>query len=172
MSYYGAIVAASLDGVIGVNNTLPWHSPKDLKRFKDSTVGKTLVMGRKTWESLPPKSRPLPDRTNIILTRDKTYKAEGAIVLHSVEEVDTYQKEHNCFIWVIGGAEIYALFESRIDVIQLTEVHVELGKGTKFPINLKDGNWEASALPFTVFYENNGKLQFSVWGIHRVDPSF
>jgi len=101
------IFARARNGVIGHNNTLPWHLPEDLAHFKQTTLGQPVVMGRKTWESLPPKFRPLPGRTNIVVTRQTDWHAEGALVAHSIEEA-----LHHCAadaqVWVIGGAEVYA----------------------------------------------------------------
>ena len=81
------IVAVAENGVIGVNGALPWHIPEDLKRFKALTLGKPMIMGRKTWDSLP--RRPLPGRTNIVVTRDNAFRAEGALIVHSVKEALT-----------------------------------------------------------------------------------
>jgi dihydrofolate reductase len=101
------IFARARHGVIGHNNTLPWHLPEDLAHFKQTTLGQPVVMGRKTWESLPPKFRPLPGRTNIVVTRQTDWHAEGAVVAHSMEEA-IKQCPANAQVWVIGGAEVYA----------------------------------------------------------------
>ena len=101
------IFARSRRGVIGHNNTLPWHLPEDLAHFKQTTLGQPVVMGRKTWESLPPKFRPLPGRTNIVVTRQTNWLAEGAVVAHSIEEA-LKQCPTDAQVWVIGGAEVYA----------------------------------------------------------------
>src|SRR3569832_1343705 len=95
------IVAVAENGVIGVNGGLPWHIPEDLKRFKALTLGKPTIMGRKTWDSLPKK--PLPGRTNIVVTRDKSFRADGALVAHSVKESLTLaEREQPAEIMVIG----------------------------------------------------------------------
>ena len=101
------IFARARNGVIGKDNTLPWHLPEDLAHFKQTTLGQPVVMGRKTWESLPPKFRPLPGRTNIVVTRQQGWHAEGASVVHSIEEALTLCP-HESQVWVIGGAEVYA----------------------------------------------------------------
>ena len=101
------IFARARNGVIGKDNTLPWYLPEDLAHFKQTTLGQPVVMGRKTWESLPPKFRPLPGRTNIVVTRQSGWQAEGALVAHTLEEA----LEHcpaDPQVWVIGGAEVYA----------------------------------------------------------------
>ena len=101
------IFARARNGVIGHNNTLPWHLPEDLAHFKQTTLGQPVVMGRKTWESLPPKFRPLPGRTNIVVTRQTHWHAEGAVVAHSIEAALQHCPA-DAQVWVIGGAEVYA----------------------------------------------------------------
>ena len=101
------IFARARNGVIGQHNTLPWHLPEDLAHFKKTTLGQPVVMGRKTWESLPPKFRPLPGRTNIVVTRQKDWHAEGAVVAYSLEEAVQHCPA-DAQVWVIGGAEVYA----------------------------------------------------------------
>jgi len=100
------IFARAANGVIGHHNTLPWHLPEDMAHFKRTTLGCPVIMGRKTWDSLPPKFRPLPGRLNVVVTRQADWQAEGALCAHSLAEacglcpVDSDA-------WVIGGAEIY-----------------------------------------------------------------
>ena len=101
------IFAQSRNGVIGVNDTLPWHLPEDLAHFKKSTLGCPVIMGRKTWDSLPPKFRPLPGRLNIVITRQTDWLANGAQVAHSLQAACALCPAQSD-AWVIGGAEIYA----------------------------------------------------------------
>jgi dihydrofolate reductase len=101
------IFARARNGVIGKDNTLPWHLPEDLAHFKQTTFGQPVLMGRKTWESLPPKFRPLPGRTNIVVTRQTNWHAEGAVVAHSIEDAVQHCPPDSQ-VWVIGGAEVYA----------------------------------------------------------------
>jgi dihydrofolate reductase len=101
------IFARARNGVIGKDNTLPWHLPEDLAHFKHTTLGQPVVMGRKTWESLPPQFRPLPGRTNIVVTRQTHWQAVGAVVAHSLEEAMQLCPA-DAQVWVIGGAEVYA----------------------------------------------------------------
>ena len=112
-------LARADNGVIGRDGKLPWHLPADLKRFKAQTLGRPMVMGRKTFESFP---APLPGRRHIVLTRDRGWSAEGAEVAHSVEEALALAGDD---VAVIGGAEVFALFLDRADRIELTEVHAE-----------------------------------------------
>ena len=100
-------VAVARNGVIGVHNALPWRLKSDMALFKRLTMGKPVIMGRKTWDSLPPKFRPLPGRLNVVVTRQTDWHAEGAVVAHSLPQAMTLCPE-GTDAWVIGGAEIYA----------------------------------------------------------------
>jgi dihydrofolate reductase len=115
------IFARSRNGVIGKDNALPWHLPEDLAHFKRTTLGCPVIMGRKTWDSLPPRFRPLPGRTNIVLTRDVAWSTEGALRASSIDEALTHCAEASD-AWVIGGAEIYALALSRASSVVVTEI--------------------------------------------------
>jgi dihydrofolate reductase len=108
------------NGVIGSRSSLPWRIPADMRRFKALTIGKPCIMGRKTWESLPKK--PLPSRTNIVVTRDKAFRADGAIVAHSLDEA-LAQFPDSAEVMVIGGAEIYQAALAHAHRVELTEVH-------------------------------------------------
>lgn len=117
-------VAVSRNGVIGDQGGLPWRLPSDLKRFKAMTIGKPLIMGRKTWDSLPRK--PLPGRPNIVVTRKQGFAAPGAEVVSSVDEALVAAKRHGgAEIAVIGGAEIFSQLMNRADRLYLTEVDLE-----------------------------------------------
>jgi len=116
------IVARADNGVIGADGGLPWRLPDDLKRFKHLTLGKPCIMGRRTWESLPKK--PLPGRTNIVVTRNPSFVAEGARVVHSFgEAIMLAASENPPEIMVIGGADIFAAALPRAARVHLTEVH-------------------------------------------------
>jgi dihydrofolate reductase len=101
------IFARAANGVIGHNNTLPWHLPEDMAHFKRTTLGCPVIMGRKTWDSLPPRFRPLPGRLNVVVTRQADWQAEGALCAHSLSEAVALCPVDSD-AWVIGGAEIYA----------------------------------------------------------------
>ena len=101
------IFARASNGVIGRDGQLPWHLPEDLAHFKRTTLGCPVIMGRKTWDSLPPKFRPLPGRLNIVVTRQPHWQAEGAVRAGSLAEALAACAD-NADAWVIGGAEIYA----------------------------------------------------------------
>lgn len=101
------IFARARNGVIGQRNSLPWHLPEDLAHFKRSTLGCPVIMGRKTWDSLPGRFRPLPGRPNVVVTRQRGWQAQGAQVAHSLQEAcDLCPPDSTA--WVIGGAELYA----------------------------------------------------------------
>lgn len=123
------IAAISNNGVIGKNNSLPWHLPEDLRKFKRETVGNTVVMGRKTWESLPTK--PLPGRQNIVVTRNPCYHAAGAEVVPSIEAAVNISEHEKVFI--IGGSELYAHAIELADVLSITEIHASVDGDTFFP---------------------------------------
>jgi dihydrofolate reductase len=101
------IFARAANGVIGHNNTLPWHLPEDLAHFKRTTLGCPVIMGRKTWDSLPPKFRPLPGRLNVVVTRQTDWQAPGAVCAHALPDALALCPPDND-AWVIGGAEMYA----------------------------------------------------------------
>ena len=115
------ILARAANNVIGHNAAMPWHLPEDMARFKRLTQGWPVIMGRKTWDSLPPKFRPLPNRTNIVITRQPGWAQTGAEVTSSFQDALTLcgsAKE----VWVIGGAQIYALAEPFAHRVEVTEI--------------------------------------------------
>jgi dihydrofolate reductase len=118
------IYARARNGVIGHNNQLPWHLPEDLAHFKKTTSGCPVVMGRKTWDSLPAAFRPLPGRTNIVVTHQTDWQTDGALVAHSIEEAINLC-EPSATIWVIGGAQIYAQALPLAQEIVVTEIDLE-----------------------------------------------
>ena len=122
------IYARATNGVIGKDGTLPWHIPADLKRFKALTMGKPMVMGRKTFESFP---KPLPGRRHIVLTRSRNWSPEGAEVVHSIADAIALAGEGE--IAGVGGAEIYRLLMPHAERIELTEVHGDFDGDTMMP---------------------------------------
>jgi dihydrofolate reductase len=120
------IVAMDSERGIGKNNDLMWHLPKDMKFFKDTTQGQIVVMGRKNYDSIPEKYRPLPNRLNVVLTRNKDFNAADCLVFHSLEDCLSYFKEETeRTVFIIGGGEIYqmALASNIIDEMFITHVH-------------------------------------------------
>jgi dihydrofolate reductase len=130
------VVARAQNGVIGRGGKLPWHIPADLKRFKALTMGSAMVMGRKTFESLP---GPLPGRRHIVLTRGENWFAPGADVVHSVEEAVAAAQDEP--ISVIGGADIFGLFVPRATRVELTEVMADIDGDTRIDDPRRSGAW-------------------------------
>ena len=125
------IAAVAENGVIGRDGGLPWHLPDDLQFFKKMTVGKPIVMGRGNWESL---ARPLPKRTNIVITRQRDYQAPGAIVTHTVEEALTVaRREEPPAIMIIGGSDIYRIALPFVDRMLITRIHAKPEGDVYFP---------------------------------------
>ena len=137
------IVAVSENNVIGKDNKLIWHLPADMKFFKEKTVGHVIITGRKNYESIPEKFRPLPERTNIVITRQKNYHAGGAMVVPSIEGALQYaEKNHgNEEVFIIGGAEIFIQTLSLCDKIYLTRIHHSFEGDVFFAEPPKD-TWE------------------------------
>ena len=130
------IVAVANNGVIGKDNDLIWHLPKDMGFFKETTLGHHVIMGRKNFESIPERFRPLPNRTNVIITRKSDYKAEGCVVVNSVEQaLEVAKQNRDIQPFIIGGGQIYklALEANLVDKIYLTKVHHTFDGDTFFP---------------------------------------
>jgi dihydrofolate reductase len=125
----GLIWAQSTSGVIGRDGGIPWRLPEDQARFKDLTMGQTVVMGRLTWESLPAKVRPLPGRRNVVVTRQADYSANGAQVVPSLDEAIDDDDA-----WVIGGSQIYALALPIATRCEVTEVEIDLRREDTDPM--------------------------------------
>jgi dihydrofolate reductase len=130
------IVAFDQEKGIGKNNDLMWHLPNDMKFFKETTLGQIVVMGRKNYESIPEKYRPLPKRENVILTRNKNYQASDCKVFHSLEEcAEHYKNEEERTVFIIGGGEIYrqALDLNILSEMYITHVNSTFDADTFFP---------------------------------------
>lgn len=132
------IAAVSRNGVIGRDNALPWHLSADLQHFKRITLGAPVIMGRRTWESLPPRFRPLPGRRNVVVTRSAGWRAEGADVAHSLEQALAALADAPR-VFVIGGAALYASAMPIADELVLTEIDADYEGDAHFPA------WDRSA---------------------------
>ncbi len=148
------IYARAANGVIGRDGALPWHLPEDLAHFKRTTLGCPVIMGRKTWDSLPPRFRPLPGRANIVVTRDTDWAAGGAVVAHSLEAArDLCPPGSDA--WVIGGAQIYAQALPLASSVVVTEI-AQAFEGDAFAPELgpewreteREAQVSAAGLPF------------------------
>ena len=151
------IWAQAHGGVIGADGALPWHLPEDLRLFRALTTGSTVVMGRRTWESLPDRFRPLPGRTNVVLTSDRQWSAEGARPAASVEQV---LAEHESF-WVIGGGAVYAAFLPHADRLVVTEVDVVVAGDTWAP-PVGEGWWRKTRTPADGWTTSSSGLRYAV----------
>ncbi len=128
------IAAVAKNGVIGKANDLPWRLPDDMKFFMQTTSGHHVVMGRKNYESLPEKFKPLPNRTNIVITRQKNFKADGCTVANQLEDgIRLAERNGEKELFIIGGAEIYNLALPMTDTLYLTEIDAEIEGDTFFP---------------------------------------
>lgn len=126
------IVARSRNGIIGKEGKLPWHLPEDLKFFKQTTMGRPVIMGRHTWESI---GRPLPGRQNIVLTQDPAYKAEGATVVSSLDEALKHFGPDD-IVFIIGGADLYRRALPLVDTAWVTEIEADVEGDASFdPLN-------------------------------------
>jgi dihydrofolate reductase len=138
----GLIYARSRNGVIGKDGVMPWHLPEDLAHFKKLTSGCPVIMGRKTWDSLPPRFRPLPGRTNIVVTRQPDWSADGAQRAASLQEALAMCAAAP-LAWIIGGAQIYAQALPLADIVEATEIDADF-EGDTFAPEL-GGAWKQVA---------------------------
>lgn len=156
------IVAMAENRVIGVNNQLPWYLPNDLKYFKQVTMGKPILMGRKTFESI---KKPLPGRTNIVITRSQDWSAEGVKVVHSLEQAfdlgeSICEIDGQSEVMIIGGDQIYQTSLADVDRIYLTKVHAEVKGDAYFP----EVDWSE--------WQEVGREDFEAEGPNPYDYSF
>lgn len=137
MTKLSIIVAIANHGVIGINNTLPWHLPEDLKRFRALTMGHHIIMGRKTYDSL---GRLLPGRTTVIVTRNADYRIEGALIAHSLEQAIALC-ENDDEVFLIGGAELYQAGLNIADKLYITEIDLDVAGDAHFP-EIPKSQWQ------------------------------
>jgi len=127
------ILARARNGVIGKQNALPWHLPEDMAHFKRTTLGCPVIMGRKTWDSLPARFRPLPGRLNVVVTRQADWRAEGAVVVNSLESACAACPAEST-AWVIGGAELYAQALGLASAAVVTELDADFAGDAFAPV--------------------------------------
>ena len=164
------IVAMDLERGIGKNNDLMWHLPADMKFFKETTSEHIVVMGRKNYDSIPVKYRPLPNRENVVLTRNTHYKAEDCLVFNSLEDcLDHYKKEENKTVFIIGGGEIYkkALEINCVDEMYISHINKIYGADTFFP-EFDMRKWKVETVLNREKDEKND-ASFSVLKYSRID---
>lgn len=150
------VVAMNKDNVIGVDNQLPWHIPEDLKYFKQVTLGKPILMGRKTFDSI---GRVLPGRANIVITRDQAWQHAGVEVFNCVEKA-LKSLESQCEVCVIGGGEIFNLLLPLADKLHVTIVDVEVTKPTAFFPQIDYTKWQ-QVVKHEIISQNNIKCSFN-----------
>ncbi|MEJ6554546.1 dihydrofolate reductase [Microbacterium esteraromaticum] len=145
MTWAGLIWAQANNGVIGAGGGMPWHVPEDLAHFKEVTFGAPVIMGRRTWDSLPERFRPLPDRENIVITRSQDWAADGARRAAGIEDAVRGQER----VWVIGGAEIFRQVIGDADRLEVTELDIDVD-GDAFAPSVEgwrladEGEWQTS----------------------------
>lgn len=158
-----AIWAQDTKGIIGKNNHLPWHLPKDLKHFKETTLNQAILMGRVTFEGM--NKRLLPNRETLILTTQSDYQVDGATVLTSVEEVLTWYINQDKTLYILGGGQIYKLFEPYVDELIVTQIQAEVDGDTYFP---KDFDFSPFSLVSSTDYEKDEQNKFGFVVEHYV----
>lgn len=158
-----AIWAQDTKGIIGKNNHLPWHLPKDLKHFKETTLNQAILMGRVTFEGM--NKRLLPNRETLILTTQSDYQVDGATVLTSVEEVLTWYINQDKILYILGGGQIYKLFEPYVDELIVTQIQAEVDGDTYFP---KDFDFSKFSLVSSEDYEKDKQNKFDFTVEHYV----
>jgi dihydrofolate reductase len=161
------IVAMDEDGFIGRGNQLPWRLASDMARFKALTEGdgfNSVIMGRRTWDSLPDSFRPLPERVNIVMSRDTNWQAEGAeTALYIGRAIELAYAEGSDECWIIGGAQVYEMFLERVDEIHLTTVHTSGSGEVKFP-EWDRGEWSEHVVERVESDEHNEHdSTYSIW---------
>jgi len=158
------IAAVAQNGAIGKNNDLVWSLPDDMKYFMNTTKDHFIVMGRKNYESLPPKFRPLPNRTNVVITRQPTFKLDNAFVVHSLEEALAFcKKEKQKKIFIIGGGQIYEQTLPHTDTLYITEIHQSFDGDTFFPNYNKDEWQEVSREHHPIDERHSHSFDFVVY---------
>lgn len=145
MTWVGLIWAQAEGGVIGAQGGMPWNVPEDLAHFKEVTLGSPVIMGRKTWDSLPERFRPLPDRENIVVTRQQDWAADGARRAATVIDAVRGQEK----VWIIGGAEIFRQVIADADRLEVTELDLQVDGDAFAPSTegwrlVDEGEWQTS----------------------------
>ncbi len=152
------VVAVTKNNVIGQDGDMPWHLPADLAHFKKLTTDHVIVMGRRTWESI---GRPLPNRVNIVITRQANYEAEGATVVHSLKEAESVAGDRRVF--VIGGGEIYREAMPHCECLHITRIDTTLAGDTSFP-HIGEPLWRCeNSVNLPADNKNQYELNFETW---------
>jgi len=158
MNLISLIVAHDPNRVIGLNNDLPWHIPEDLAYFKKMTMGKSMVMGRKTFDSI---GRPLPGRQSIVITRNEEYAKEGVIVVHGLSEALEEAKKYSAEVMIIGGSEIFSHALDIAGRLYITYIHTEFDGDTLFPAYNQD--WKVLSSSEKLVSENGTPFTYLIY---------
>ena len=162
------LYARAANGVIGANGTIPWHLPEDMAHFKQQTAGAPVIMGRKTWDSLPPRFRPLPGRQNIVITRQADWCAEGAQPVGSLRDaLSLCEQLKPPEVWVIGGAQIYAEAEPLAQRAVVTEIARDYEGDAHAPV-LDSATWRETQRESHVSAKEG--LGYSFVTYERIEP--
>ncbi|HRO76768.1 MAG TPA: dihydrofolate reductase [Crocinitomicaceae bacterium] len=164
------IVAKDQQNGIGKNNDLPWHLPADMKFFKETTTGHIVLMGRKNFESIPEKFRPLHNRLNVVVTRNKDFQAPNCLVFHSIDEVIAWKntrKNDNRTLFVIGGGELFQQFLTTdlVEEMYITHIHTTVDADIFFP-EINENNWSKEIILNHTKDEKNA-FDFTIWKYFR-----
>ncbi|WP_119698069.1 dihydrofolate reductase [Microbacterium halotolerans] len=164
-----AIWAQARGGAIGADGDMPWHLPEDLAHFKHATLGRPVVMGRRTWESFPERFRPLPGRENIVVTSREDYDAPGAALAGSVDDAIAAALAADSEPWIIGGGSIYTATMDRLDELWITEIDVDVVADTHAPHVGEE--WHlASRDPAAGWHENREGIRYRFLTYVRTRP--
>ncbi|WP_306233593.1 dihydrofolate reductase [Agrococcus beijingensis] len=173
----GMIWAQARGGVIGEAGDMPWSLPEDMARFKAITMGHPVVMGRRTWESFPPRFRPLPGRTNIVITRDRDYVAAGATTVGSLGEALAAARAIDDEVWIIGGGRVYRDAIDLADRLEITDIDLDASGDTTAPDvgdqghddrTGADASWRETARdPAEGWHESTTGLRFAYRTLER-----
>ncbi|MBP2623179.1 dihydrofolate reductase [Streptococcus oricebi] len=163
-----AIWAQDETGLIGKDQTLPWHLPAELKHFKEVTTGHAILMGRVTFDGM--QGRVLPNRLSLILTRDKSYQVddERVLVFHDLDSVLSWYQEQERTLFIIGGGQVFSAFEDLADQLILTQIHAQLEGDTYFPKDFDFSRFEETSSLFHAKDEKN-QYDFTVKVLERKD---
>lgn len=174
----GMIWAQTNQGVIGAHGGMPWQLPEDMAHFKKVTTGHPVLMGRRTWESFPPKFRPLPQRTNIVLTRQAGWaaseEAAGATVVSTIDDALTQAQSSpgNEEVWIIGGGEVYAQATEHCNVAVITVINTDVQGDTQAPVLSDDWTLRGSSPDKGWLTSRNGtEYRITVWAKANIDFS-
>ena len=158
-----AIWAQDTKGIIGRANHLPWYLPKDLKHFKETTLNQAILMGRVTFEGMD--KRLLPNRETLILTTQSDYQVDGATVVTNMEAVLNWYKRQDKTLYIVGGSQVYKLFEPYVDKLIITQVQADVDGDTYFP---RDFDYSKFSLTSSTVYEKDKENEFGFVVEHYV----